>query len=117
VPFTLPIFNLLTNYWTAGHTPAADPPDIVDVPSQLYVFSRLGVDQVAASPTLYTPPIMIRQPLGAYLAVVGDIAEAVPGSADYYKVRWVQVFHLGFPNQYLGVLVEQCNSAGATPRP
>lgn len=117
MPYTPPNFNLLADAWTAGHTPAADPPDILSIPCQTYVASRLSTDQVAGTPTLYTPVIIIRQPTGVYSPLVGDIYEVTPGSGDFYKVRWSQVYHLGFTNQYLGVLVEQCDGTGATPRP
>ena len=117
MPFSLPVFNLVADFWTGGHTPAADPPDTVGVPCQLYLTSRPSTDQVASTPTLYTLPIIIRMPLGIYTPAKGDITEVAPGSADYYLVRWVQVIHLGFPNAYLTALVEQCDAAGGTPRP
>jgi len=115
--FTLPIFNLAADVWTAGHTPAADPPDVLALPTQLYLTSRGLLDITPGSVNLWVPPVFLRVPIGIYTPVRGDIAEVVPGSADFYKVRWTQSTHRGFPNEYLSVLVEQCDATGATPRP
>jgi len=114
--FRLPVFNLRMSVWTGGHTPSADPADATDIPCQLYVLSKLATEMRPSFPDLYNPPIMIREQLGVYSPVVGDIFEVATGDADYYKARWVQVFHKGFPNAYIGVLVEQCQADGTTPR-
>ncbi len=84
---------------------------------QLYLASRGLLDVEPSNPTLWVPPLFIRQPLGVYQVVVGDICEVIPSSGDFYKVRWVQVIHLGFTNAYLTSLCEQCSATGATPRP
>jgi hypothetical protein len=115
--FTTPDFNVTFDGWTAGHTPAVDPPDTVGNPCQLYVNSRIPVDQTPGNPDLWVPIIFLRIPLLGYRPVRGDILEVRPPSADYYKARWVQNCHVGFPNEYVIAVVEQCNSAGTTPRP
>jgi len=115
--FSLPVFNLNGEAWTGGHTPATDPSDALIAMCQLYMNSRIPVDIQASSPSFWTPTIFLRLPLGDYNPVVGDIIEVIVGSLDYYKVRWVQVTHLGFPNAYRTAVVEQCDAAGTTPRP
>jgi hypothetical protein len=114
--FTLPTFNLMISVWNSPHTPAADPPDQVDIPCQVYAPSRGYLDITPSSFDLWVPPIYLRLPLGVYVPVKTDIAAVQPGLTDCYKVRWVQNAHIGFPNEYQMALVEQCTTAGTTPR-
>ena len=115
--FTLPLFNVTFDAWTAGHTPVANVPDSTANPCQLYVNPRTPVDQIESLPGYYTPTIFLRIPLLGYRPVLADIVEVRPPSGDYYKARWVQNIHVGFPNEYVLAAVEQCDAAGATPRP
>lgn len=115
--FTLPNFNLLADRWVSPNTPAAGAPDFLAIPCQLYVNSRGLLDITPGDFTAWVPPIYIRLQVGAIPPVKDDIYEVIPGSADYYKVRWTQSIHKGFPNEYIVVLVEQCDAAGTTPRP
>lgn len=114
--FSLPNFNLLADKWNAGHTPAGDPADYTDLPCQVYVHTKADIDQAQGDASSWTPPIYFRMP---NLSPVFDrdaiLTETTVGTG-YYKVRWIQTVHVGFTNQYLVVLVEQCNSDGTTPR-
>lgn len=113
----LPAFNLLYDFWTAGHTPNTSPPDVAAVPAQCYFNSRSFVDVTPGAASIWVPSIFVRIPLGIYLPVVGDICGQVIPPADYYKVRLIQYTHRGFPNEYISLLVEQCDGNGTTPRP
>lgn len=115
--FTLPNFNLVGRTWNPGHNPATDPPDFVGIPLQLYVNSRQSIDIEAGASQFYTPLIIIRTPLPTLAFQTGTIVESVTGSSDYYLVRWLQNYHQGFPNEYLGCSVSQCSALGVSPRP
>lgn len=116
--YSLPDFNLLCNRWASPHTPAADPPDDVGLSCQVYFSSRSYLDIQPGQPDLWVPPIFLRLSVAEGLgSAVGDIYGVDPGRADYYKVRWVQKTHAGFPNEYVSILVEQCDDVGTTPRP
>lgn len=114
--FTKPIFNLLCDIWNVPHVPSMDPADSVDVPCQVYVHSRADIDQLQTSSDQWVPPIYIRAATAAPIFQRGQIILPHDFGADYYKVRWIQLVHMGFTNQYLAVLVEQCNADGTTPR-
>ena len=116
MPFTLPNFNLLYDHWPAGTTPDTDPPDSTDNPCQVYVHSRADIDQTPGDNTAWQLPIYLRIPLRTVAMGVGDIVQVSYLPFDYYLVRWVQNIHMNFPNEYIVVLVEQCTSAGVTPR-
>jgi len=116
--YTLPIFNRACDVWVFPHTPLADPPDIVDYHCQVYFASRQALDVEPSLPNLWVPPVFLRftSAEGAVISP-GDIVGVDPGKGDFYKARWVQITHSGFPNEYYSVLVEQCDAAGTTPRP
>jgi len=115
--FSLPLFNVSFDAWTGGHVPAVDAPDSVDNPCQLYLNAKFPADQADGDPAFYTPTIFLRIPLLGYRPIRGDIVQVRPPTVDYYKVRWIQNVHIGFPNEYIAAAVEQCNAVGATPRP
>jgi len=112
---TLPTFNLMGDY--------LGPPSVSDVPFQLYWPSRSLLDIQANARTLWVPPIYVR--LGkdfldyAPTPWVGKLFryEATDEETYYFKIRWWEYLHVGFPNEYLVWLVEQCNSSGVCPDP
>lgn len=109
----LPTFNLVASVWNAGNSPSSGPADATDIPCQLYIDSRAGVDLQYGSPLAWTPPCWIRFPIAEVAAASSGIIYEVPqGSARYYKKRWVEVIHSGFPNEYWGCLVAQCTDTG-----
>jgi hypothetical protein len=115
--FFAPNFNLLANYWDAGHTPAVDPADLIAVPCQLYVASRGILDITPGNPGFWVPAIYFRTAHGSPPPQVGGIVGLSPGMTDFYKIRWVQNVHIGFANEYVQSLCEQCDANGTTPRP
>lgn len=114
---TIPVFNLLVNVWFTGNTPLAGPPDLLDLPAQLYINTRIGFDAQPGSRTSWFPPIWIRIASGSYTSSQGDIFEVDAGSGFYYKHRMWERIHLGFPNEYWAILVDTCTDNGTTPRP
>lgn len=111
--YTPPVFNVLADVWFAGHTPADHPPDEENQVCQLYVISRPSIDVQPDAIELWTPPILIRLPVGSGAAwEAGQIWEVQAESGFYYRSRWKERVHFGFPNAYYVVLVDQCDSHG-----
>jgi hypothetical protein len=111
--YTVPQFNLLCDIWNAGHVPSVDDPDAENVPCQFYLYSRGTFDVQPCELELYTPPIWIRMPIAEEaLFVSGQVFECPAESGRYYRARFKERMHQGFANQYLIVVVVQCNDAG-----
>lgn len=108
--FTLPNFNVSCFIWHPPNAPP-NPPD-ENLACQFYVTSRGQWGMVPGDNTLYIPPIYLRLQPGSAL-LVGDVVECPPATGRFYVVRWVEVMHLGFPNQYLAGILEQ--QVGAPP--
>jgi hypothetical protein len=120
--YTVPTFNLTLPYWVVGHTPAANPADGTS-PAQLYVHSRADIDREVPTPFDYLPSLFIRVPV-IFIATVHPpwvgmfwSYTALRFPSRYYVVRWWESCHAGFANEYLNMMVDQCNSAGLTPDP
>jgi hypothetical protein len=110
---TLPNFNLSASAWNNPKKPSTDPADVIGKDVQLYVPSRGVLDILPGGPLNWVPPIYLRiASTGPALTPAVWIWEVITGSAQYYRVRWKQVIHQGFPNEYVAHLVEQCDSAG-----
>lgn len=119
--YTPPVFNVPMDRWHAGHTPAANPPDITGQLFQIYVYSRAPNQVLFSGITQWLPVIIIREPVTASThAAIGDIlgAPAVGTTipVEYYKVMFKQLIHFGFPNQYMMLWCAQCASNGTVPR-
>lgn len=111
--YTVPNFNVLVDVWDAGAVPADDDPDYENVTCQFYVYSRVSFDVQPCELELYTPAIQVRMPVStAAIWASGQIFECPAESARYYRARFKERVHLGFPNEYLVVYVVQCNSEG-----
>lgn len=111
--FTVPVFNILCDVWNAGKTPAADPPDTENVPCQFYVNSRGTFDVQPCELEVYTPPLWVRLPIDQIgIWEAGQIFEVASESGRYYRARFKERMHYGFSNQYLIIVVVQCNSLG-----
>lgn len=116
--FTLPNFNLTLDWWVYGNLPSLGPPDIGGVPAQLYVDTRTlfvvpkagGVDAIFVEwmriqnvwPFVFPPP---------YVGSVFGWTDPA-GNQWYYLVKSWEWAHVGFPNEYLDMLVMQCDNAG-----
>jgi len=102
--FTVPEFVNDCNVW---HFPAVvtDPPALYTV-CQLYVNTRGLLDIEEDEDRFWVPPIWLRLPFGADVRRL-DVVECPAGSARWYHVRWVELVHLNFPNQYTAAVVHQ----------
>jgi len=111
--YTTPVFNLLANVWNAGNVPADGPPDWSGVACQFYIYSRNSTSIQPCELELYTPVIQIRLPIAASGPWVdGQVFEVEAGSGRYYRARFKDRVHYGFPNEYLVAYVVQCNDEG-----
>jgi len=111
--YTVPDFNLLMDVWNAGKIPAADLPDSENVPVQFYLYSRGSFDIQPCELELYTPPIWLRLPVAENAVwIAGQVFECPAESGRYYRARFKEIMHQGFPNQYLVTVVVQCNEFG-----
>lgn len=111
--YTVPQFNLLCDIWNAGHVPSVDDPDAENVPCQFYLYSRGTFDVQPCELELYTPPIWIRLPVAETANFTsGQVFECPAESGRYYRARFKERMHQGFTNEYLVVVVVQCNSHG-----
>lgn len=114
--YELPTFNLRFSQWLSPRTPQDGAPDIENIPGQLYIQSRFPIDMQPVIANSYIPPIIIRYMEASLDPHLDDIfvAETLPG--EYYKARAYFRMHAGFPNEYMSLLVVQCDADGTTPR-
>jgi len=105
----LPEFNLLASMWNPGFVPAADPPNLTDLPVQKYIYSRLAHEAAALVPQ----HIQLRLPTGSIiLSNVGQIFEVPQGDARYFKCFQIFMQHEGFPNEYIMLMCSPVTAAG-----
>lgn len=122
MPFTPPLFNLLFNYWAPGNLPSGGPA-LASYYAQLYVYSRSAADSFPGNNLTYPPSVWLR----VSKATIQDIAPDIVGSywsftdtvpvVRYYRCRWWEWTHVGFPNQYGMLNVDQVSSSGVVPDP
>jgi len=111
--YSLPQFNLFADAWTDPFSPENDAADVVNVPVQLYVFSRGAFDLKYGTLLEWSPPIYVRiDPEFGALPTTLWIWEVPQASGRYYRVRFKSLIHEGFPNEYEFHLVGQCNTFG-----
>lgn len=116
MPGFLPNFNTLADLWYSPHTPATTAPDLILVPCQLYMVSRGMLDIQPGFPLDWTPPIYLRldpasAPYNVLTWIIG-LNDTVSVRSLYFRVRFKEWMHFGFPNQYPSWVVEQCDSSG-----
>jgi len=113
--WNVPQWVSLCNLWSVGETPADDVPFETDLECQLYLPARGILDITPGEPLLWVPPIWFRLPLSARTSWEAySIVECPAGSGEYYRARFKQVAHLGFPNEYLSSVVDQCDENGVS---
>jgi len=111
--YTVPVFNLFTDVWFDGKTPATDAPDVENLPTQKYLYSRGVWDIQPCEMEVYTPPIMIRIPFTDFNTwESSQVFECPAESGRYYRARFKEIMHEGFSNQYLVAVVVQCTNGG-----
>ena len=115
--YSLPVFNLLCFAFRPGLLPGRDQPTKIDVRCQVYVNSRADIDVTQGSFNAWVPPIYLRFPK-TELDIGRDWIIKIDERFElYYKVRWGQMIHMGFPNEYWMTQVEQCTVDGESPLP
>lgn len=116
--FPLPTFPLLGSWWQTPHLPSGGAADMAAIPCQLYISPHAQYQFVnfTAPFTNPYPMTVIKTPNGANVFHRGDIIEPNTGDARYYRVGYVEIFYLGFPQVYEGLFVWQCNADGTVPR-
>lgn len=114
MPFNLPEFNILFNSWVSPAAPAAgDLPTNANVPGQLYINARGFIANNLNVSFPYAQTIWLRMAIADEAADNGAIMyEVPPSSGRYYLARFKEVFHMGFPNEYWGVALLQCDIDG-----
>lgn len=121
VAFTAPTFNIVVDWWNLGHTPSGDPPDFYDVPAQLYLHSRGDFDQTPGTAKEWVPVIQLRMPSSWVLTTappwVGGYVRYKDALSNnwYYLIRWWEYCHAGFSNEYVVILLDQCDILGTCP--
>lgn len=110
----LPSFNL-EGLWVG--------PPAFEITFQLYLATRDTPDEVIGGDPAASPAIYVRLgrewavTLAAFHPWVGRLVEYVGYDLRIYTyvIRWWEFTHAGFGNEYLTLLVEQCNADGTTP--
>lgn len=111
--YTVPNFNVFADVWSTGHVPSEDDPDFENLTVQFYIYSRVSFDVQPCELELYQPPIQIRIPVAAPIPwAAGQVFEVPAESGRYYRARFKERVHIGFPNEYLVVVVSQCGADG-----
>ena len=116
--FPLPQFPLAASVWDPANLPVTNPPSQANMLCQLYVDAHAGEIFIPVAP--YNASIMattwIKFPTGTHTWLRGGIIRVPQVAGFYYKIEYKEFFYLGFPQQYEGVLVTQCNANGTIPR-
>lgn len=109
---TKPVFNVTANAWLTPNVPGGSPPDYT-LSVQIYIASRGLIDCQPGTPLFWVPPVYVRfDDAGSPLGPGVWIWEIPSLSGRFYRVRWKEVVHLGFPNEYKIHVVEQCDTGG-----
>jgi len=114
--FQLPNFNLLANIWAVGDGPLEGAPGYPDVPCQLYVNSKAAFDTEYGTAWAWSPPTFLRLPVAFEAAWQNaGIIEITAHLGDFYIAKWKERIHMGFPNEYLAIQMDQSVDAHGTP--
>ena len=117
---SLPQFNVSFEGWVAGNSPSAGPKDFT-VNGQLYLHSRMDIDRDSTFTTKNNPNISIRildfSPWTAGPPYVTSILQAglIPGFKGRWIVRFWEIMHKNFPNEYIMLFCDQCDDNGGSP--
>jgi hypothetical protein len=119
--FSVPNFNAAIDVWGVGTFPALNPPAIGGTPAQVYYQTRSIYFFPKAAGVIPQAYGWIRVP-SSFITLTGTpIVGLIFGWTDsqgitwYYVCRWWDYAHAGFPNEYIEMLVEQCDNMGVVP--
>jgi len=118
MPYTVPNFNLVADYWLIGNSPALGPADGTGLTVQKYLNTRGLLDIEPGVLTQWIPPMWIRFPIANFALAIA-ILEAPSGGGRFYGVRYKEIVRHRFPTDYCVFIVEACGNAGwsLVPRP
>lgn len=120
--FSPPVFNTPAGLWFAPRMPILGPPDFT-TNIQMYVNPKIVVSPIDMVSKLFYVEQFIRMSKADYLAIGGMVVGSIWGLQDStgatwdYRVMWWDTAHLNFPNEYLEMLVAQCDGSGNVPDP
>jgi hypothetical protein len=110
LPYFLPNFNLIADFYAPGTPPPVGPVTFANIPCQHYVLPKVYQQQLVAS--------VLRIPLNSVGAMVsypgvgpGWIAECPVGSGRFYLCQQMARVHEGFLNEYWQIVAPQINAA------
>jgi len=111
--YSPPNFNVLADLWFGSNVPFTSLPDFEDQACQFYVYSRGLLDITPSDEELWVPPIYLRLPLASIVNWRNlQVVECPPASGRWFRARWKERMHMGFPNEYLVVILQQCDAEG-----
>src|SRR3982751_6528835 len=116
--FPNPVFNLRGAVWATPNLPSGGPATFTGFFCALYTDPHAPFQFVNVAPynaTLLLTHIL-KLPIGVRTWHRGDIVAPDFTTALYYKVEYKEFFYLGFPQQFEGLLITQCNANGTIPR-
>lgn len=109
MPFLPPIFNLLADYWDSPNLPYLTAPDVIGIPCQKYIYSKLYGDSTQVTQQV----TQLRLPTGSIiLDANGGIFEVPATSGRFFRRFFVGVQHEGFPNEYILAVCVPCDDHG-----
>lgn len=119
--YTLPDFNLVMDVWVSPNTPfGGGPADFAAVPCQLYVNNKPFDSIDAATFKDFFPHSFIRIKREER-NIMGPLVKSIWQWTDVdslvwqWTVAWWSQIHPGFPNEYIELCVNQCDTAGNPP--
>jgi hypothetical protein len=121
--FRLPNFNLFADFWLFANLPFLGPPDITNIPVQLWVNNREFDFGDQTTLFLAAQTVQIRTDKSFWNNIGSQTNGSVWGITDsfhhvwyYYQVWWENI-HMGFPNEYTQIIAQQCDDHGKVPDP
>jgi len=109
--FVTPSFNLLGAIWKSPDLPEDGPGSSVDVPMQLYLGSRGQARDEEEFGVFQSTTIYVRMPITQVAPwVTAWLIECPQGSGRYYLPTFKERMHQGFVNEYLVMVVVQCDA-------
>lgn len=118
--YSIPNLNLVMCWWPPA-TPPITGPCTETVAAQLYYHSRTDATLDPGQTFDFTPSVFIRIKTGDIYTLGLPLVGSYFGVRDptmtwwYWTVKHWEFTHLGFPNQYVSIQVEQCDAGGLTP--
>ncbi len=116
--FPLPVFNLRGAVWFTPNKPSLGPANFTGFFCAQYTDPHAALTFINVAPynTTLSLTTILRVPIGFRVWSRGDIVAPDYLTPNYFKVEYKELFFLGFPQQFEGLLLTQCNANGTIPR-